>query len=146
MTLQKRAFGWRAAWLCLGLLLTACSTDEDEEDSPNLEGRWSILTTQEKGWVLDEEGNREDVDTKDTLPSETFLELKADKTFTSDLPQDAIGTWSVDKDTLIQVFNVHGDTFPIRSHYTVNGREATLESRTMDEESDITLTTVLRKE
>jgi hypothetical protein len=128
-----------AGCLGLGLLLMACDSSTNS-GSTDIVGTWKVTSAHVKGWRLDGEGKKQDVDEDDSSQIGNTLEFKANKTFAYDIGFDVTGTWSISGNTLTTLITAFGFTDTTRSTVTIDGKEGTFVFNEVDVDVDIVTT------
>jgi hypothetical protein len=137
---MRKAMVWMAGCLGLGLLLMACESSTGSGTDADVVGTWKITSAHDKGWRLDDDGNKQDVDEDDSSQIGGTRQFNADHTLAFDVGFQVTGTWSVSGNTLTTLITVFGFTDTSTSTVTIDGKEGTFVSHDVDAETDIVTT------
>jgi hypothetical protein len=143
---MRKTIGSMAGCLGLGLLLMACDSSTGPVTPADIVGKWTVTSAHEKGWRLDDEGVKQDVDGDDSSQIGNTLEFKDDNTLIYNVGLTVTGKWTISGNTLTTMITVFGFTDTTQTTVTVNGKDATLERHDVDEEEDIVTTLKATKE
>ncbi len=143
---MRKGMVWMAGCLGLGLLLVACDSSTGAATEADVVGIWKVTSSHDKGWRIDAEGVKVDVDEDDSSAIGNTLEFKADGTLAYNVGFDVTGKWSMSGNTLTTLITVFGYTDTTANTVTISGKEGTFVSHDVDEETDIVTTVKATKQ
>lgn len=128
----------------LGLMFAGCNSTDGGGAAiteADLQGKWTITTTHEKGTEKTTEGGQtttKNVDTTTTMPAGSSIEFKADKTLAITMGFPITGTWKLSGantvTTIVSFFGLAADTSDMT--VTISGTQGTFVSHDVDTEED----------
>ena len=132
---MRKAMAWMSGCLGLGLLLMACDSPTSSGTPIDILGTWKITSVHNKGWSLDAESVKHDVDEDDSSQIGETRRFNADSTFVFD--NGLTGKWSISGNTLTTLLTVEDYTDTTTTTVTIDGKEGVFVSHLVSEEMDI---------
>jgi len=138
----------------LGMLMMACDSGTGSGGGggnlteADLIGKWNVTSTHEKGWRNDDAGNKQDVDTVESVPSGTStVEYKSDKTVSINFGGFGIsGTWSIKGDSVITISSFAGFADTSSAFASITGKSGTFITHEVAMDEDLIVTTSATKQ